>query len=265
MKTRVISAIVALSIMVPIFVLGGIVFKITIAILAILGLKEFIDIKSTKKEVPDFIKFISYLLIVFFVFVLDNDKMLLTIDYRVISGLILMLLIPTVLYHDKDRYSVNDAFYMMGGVFFLGISFKLMILFRNIGLDIIIYLFLITIITDSYALFTGSLIGKNKLLESISPKKTWEGMIGGTVAAIIVGTTFYVTVIDASASIFTISLLTLFLSILGQLGDLVFSAIKRYYDKKDFSNIMPGHGGILDRFDSIIFVMLGYLFFISII
>jgi phosphatidate cytidylyltransferase len=58
---------------------------------------------------------------------------------------------------------------------------------------------------------------------------------------------------------------TLFLSVLGQLGDLTFSAIKRYFGKKDFSNIMPGHGGILDRLDSSIFVLLGFLFFTSII
>ena len=59
--------------------------------------------------------------------------------------------------------------------------------------------------------------------------------------------------------------MTLFLSIIAQFGDLVFSAIKRYFGKKDFSNIMPGHGGILDRLDSIIFVALGFMFFISLI
>ena len=65
--------------------------------------------------------------------------------------------------------------------------------------------------------------------------------------------------------IYVIILMTMFLSILGQFGDLFFSAIKRYYGKKDFSNIMPGHGGILDRLDSIIFVILGFMFFITII
>ena len=65
--------------------------------------------------------------------------------------------------------------------------------------------------------------------------------------------------------LYVIILMTLFLSILGQFGDLVFSSIKRYFGKKDFSNIMPGHGGILDRFDSIIFVLLGFMFFIPLI
>jgi phosphatidate cytidylyltransferase len=66
-------------------------------------------------------------------------------------------------------------------------------------------------------------------------------------------------------SIVGIVIVSTFLSIVGQLGDLVFSAIKRFYGKKDFSNIMPGHGGVLDRLDSIIFVMLGFMFFISIL
>ena len=64
---------------------------------------------------------------------------------------------------------------------------------------------------------------------------------------------------NPNINILLITVITIFLSILGQLGDLVFSAIKRYYGIKDFSNIMPGHGGVLDRLDSIIFVMLGYM------
>ena len=71
--------------------------------------------------------------------------------------------------------------------------------------------------------------------------------------------------VDPGANILTVIFMTLILSIIGQLGDLVFSSIKRYFNIKDFSNIMPGHGGILDRFDSIIFVILGFMFFITLI
>ena len=90
-------------------------------------------------------------------------------------------------------------------------------------------------------------------------------MIFGTIMSVFVGSVFYLTVVDSSFSVIGIVLITTFLSLIGQLGDLVFSAIKRYFGKKDFSNIMPGHGGILDRLDSIIFVILGYIFFINII
>ena len=109
------------------------------------------------------------------------------------------------------------------------------------------------------------MIGKHKLLEVISPNKTWEGFIGGSLVGTFVCTVFYVTVIDPSVQLFSMTLIVLFLSIIGQLVDLFFSAIKRYYNVKDFSNIMPGHGGVLDRLDSIIFVLLTYSIFITII
>lgn len=266
MIQRTISAIIALAILVPVFLIGGAVYNVAILILSVLALKEFLDIKEIKKELPEFIKFISYVMLSLFVLNnITNTEIMYTIDFRIISGLFLTLMMPTVLYHDRSLYSIVDAFYLIGGIFFLGIAFSLMILLRNVSLALIIYLFIITIITDTYAYLVGMLIGKNKLLEDISPKKTWEGTIGGTLFGTLIGTAFYVTVVDQTVPIYIVIFMTIFLSIIGQLGDLFFSAIKRYYGKKDFSNIMPGHGGILDRLDSIIFVILGFMFFITII
>lgn len=266
MKTRITSAIVALLLLVPIFLLGGTICNLTIYVLAILSLKEFISIKETKKEMPNFIKFISYIILsLLILYNISGKEIIFSIDYRVVAGLFLTFLIPTVLYHNQAKYSVNDAFYLIGGMFFLGMSFHLLILLRNTSLNLIVYLFLITIITDTFAYFTGLLIGRNKLLESISPKKTWEGLIGGTVLGVFVSAVFFHTVVDENLAIDVLILMTTFLSILGQLGDLVFSAVKRYFGRKDFSNLIPGHGGVLDRLDSIIFVMLGYLFFMTII
>ena len=266
MKVRVISAIVALMICVPILLTGGIWYQLGVYVLSLLALKEFINIKQTKKEMPIFIRIISYIILSLIVLVnTGTEDMLFTIDFRVITALFLAMLIPVVLYHDRSLYSVNDGFYMIGGVFFLGISFHLLILLRHIDLMLLIYLLIITIITDTYAYITGLLIGKHKLLECVSPKKTLEGMIGGTIFGVLFATVFFNVVIDSQMPLYVIILMTLFLSILGQFGDLVFSSIKRYFGKKDFSNIMPGHGGILDRFDSIIFVLLGFMFFIPLI
>ena len=262
MKLRVISALVIVLVLVPMLLLGGVIFNLGTIILALLALRELLKVSQTKKELPMFINFISYIVLTLIIFSSVNiSDMTFAIDFRILSALALVFLVPVVLYHDRKKYDIISAFYLLGGVFFLGISFSLVIILRNISLLLVIYLFLITVITDSYAYIIGSLIGKHKLLEMISPNKTWEGMIFGTVFGTIVATTFYVVAID-STSIITPFLITLFLSILGQFGDLVFSAIKRHYGVKDFSNIIPGHGGILDRFDSIIFVMLGYIFFI---
>lgn len=109
------------------------------------------------------------------------------------------------------------------------------------------------------------LIGKHKLLEDVSPKKTWEGLIGGSLISTFICTVYYTTVINTDISLVLITLIVLFLTLIGQFGDLFFSAVKRYCGVKDFSNMIPGHGGILDRFDSIMFVMLAYTFFITII
>lgn len=266
MKKRVVSAIVALLIAVPIIYKGGMIFNIAIYILSLLGLKEFLDIKTTKKELPSFIRFISYIIMTFMVISnFEKTKLIFSLDYRIIVGLFLVFLLPTIVYHDRKKYSIVDCFHLIGGIFFLGVSFSLLILLRNIDLRLIIYLFLITIITDTYAYITGRLIGKHKLLEDISPKKTWEGSIGGTIFGVFIAVVYYHNVFPYSFHFVFLVAMTLFLSILGQYGDLVFSAIKRYYGKKDFSNIMPGHGGILDRLDSIIFVVLGFVFFIPFI
>lgn len=119
--------------------------------------------------------------------------------------------------------------------------------------------------TDTFALLTGRKIGKRKLAPDISPNKTIEGSIGGSLVGTIVASAYFYEVIDPTVGIVGIVLVTLILTILGQIGDLVFSSIKRYYNTKDFSNLIPGHGGILDRLDSIIFIVLGFLLFLSIL
>lgn len=266
MKQRLISAIVALIIIIPIFIIGGNLYNLTVYILSLLALKEFIGIRETKKPIPNFIKFISFIILTLLIIPhMENEELLYAIDLRVISSLFTVFLIPTVLYHDKKTYTINDAFYMIGGVFFLGTAFHLLILYRNISFDLMLYLVLITIMTDTFAYVTGKLVGKTKLIESVSPNKTWEGLVGGTIMGTVISVMFFSRIINPETPIFDIAIVTVFLSILGQLGDLVFSSIKRYFGKKDFSNIMPGHGGILDRLDSIIFVMLGYLFFLEIL
>ena len=255
MKTRIISAIVAAIIFVPIFIIGGITFNIAFYILTLLGLREFMKVREKKQhKYPDFIRLMAYLIISILYFICTLNGY---IDYKVIAAILLIISLPVVLYHDEKVYNIEDVFYLIGGIIFLGYSMSLFCMYRNTSLELMIFLLLITIITDSYAYFIGLLIGKNKLLENISPKKTWEGTIGGSLVCTFVCAAYYITVINQNIPIF--------LSLIGQFGDLFFSAIKRRYGVKDFSNIMPGHGGILDRLDSIIFVMLAFTFLINLI
>ena len=262
---KTIIAIILLIILVPILIVGENLYNTAVYIIGLLGLNEFINIKNNKKEIPLFIKTISFIALSFLIFSNSGEKFIFSIDYRILSGIFALFLIPTVLYHDKKKYSVNDAFYLIGGVLFLGISFSLLLIIRNLSLNILIYLLLISTVADTYALITGKLIGNKALSKEISPSKTIEGLIGGALFGTFVPVMFYITVINQNINIWLLISITFFLCILGQFGDLCFSAIKRYFGTKDFSNMIPEHGGILDRFDSIIFILLGFMFFINII
>lgn len=250
MKQRIISAVLISLLAIPIFLVGGLVFKIGIILLSILGLKELIAINNHKY--PLLIKILSYASLIFLQLVdFTNSKLL--------SLILLIYLIPIIIYNNK-KYNVEDAFYLIPSIILLSLSFNTLTLLRNENIYLVVYLIIISITTDTFAYFTGMLFGKHKLIESISPKKTIEGTIGGTLFCIIIGTIYYVNTINGN--IYLIVLTTLFLSLISQMGDLFFSSIKRHYGKKDFSNLIPGHGGVLDRFDSLIFVLLSYLLFI---
>lgn len=261
---RIVSALIILLIIIPIIIVGGNIYNAGVFIISLIGLNEFINIKNEKKQVPIFIRFISFVALSFLMFSNMNTLSSFTIDYRVLSGIFILFLLPSILYNDRKKYSVNDAFYLIGSTLFLGISFGLLIPIRNLGMNILIYLLLISTMSDTYALITGKLIGKCKLTE-ISPNKTIEGLVGGLIFGTFIPVVFYKTVINTNINVLKITLITMFLCLLGQFGDLAFSAIKRYFGKKDFSNLIPEHGGMLDRLDSITFILLGFMFFISII
>lgn len=266
MKSRIISAIIMIALLVPILIVGNEVFSITMALLSVFALYELLNIRESKKEFPFILKVFAYILVVFFSLRnASSIEFIATIDYRVMAFIIFVFLMPMVFINNSKTYNLNDALFLIGSILFIGLSFNLIIITRNYDISYIIYLLLITVLTDTFALFTGLLIGRTPLAKDISPKKTVEGTIGGLVMGTVIPTVFYHVVIDPSMSLVTLVAFTAILSSVGQIGDLVFSSIKRYYGKKDFSNLIPGHGGVLDRFDSIIFVVLASVLFLNII
>lgn len=253
MKERIISAIIMAIIFIPLLIIGNLPFTICISILSMFAIYELLKLKP---KLPLIIKLFTYLETL--IIVLFNTLKLNGNENILLMLLLLINLSLLVFIDDKEKYNYKDTFYLIGIILFIGISFKNFIYLRNISLNILIYLFLITIITDSFALFTGKLLGKHKL-SSISPNKTIEGSVGGSIIGTISASIFYILVIKNYKNIFMVIILTLFLTIIGQLGDLIKSSIKRYENIKDFSNLIPGHGGIIDRLDSIIFVMMTYI------
>lgn len=266
MTKRIISAIIMIAIFVPLIIIGGQPFSIFMTLLSVMGLYELIHIRESKKEFPVLMKVFAYLLVIFFA--LTNAKAIdfqYNMDYRVMAFIIFAFLAPMVFINDSKKYNLNDSLFLIGSVLFVGLSFNLLTITRNFDISYIIYLLLITTITDTFALFSGMLIGKHKLCPTISPKKTVEGLIGGVFMGTFVSSAFYITVINPGMSLVLLIFVTAILALVGQVGDLVFSSIKRYYGKKDFSDLIPGHGGILDRFDSLIFVTLAFIILVGII
>jgi phosphatidate cytidylyltransferase len=132
--------------------------------------------------------------------------------------------------------------------------------YNNIGKYIYLLIFIGAWITDIFAYFTGVFFGKHKLIEDVSPKKTIEGSIGGTLFCALSFVAFGLVVdyfFNMDSNIIFLALSGIIIAIISQIGDLIMSVVKRHYGIKDFGKIFPGHGGVLDRFDSIFAVTLG--------
>ncbi len=260
MKQRVISAIVAIIIVVPIVLYGGIPFYLGASVLGLIGFYEMLKARKIERDIPNIMKIVC--MFAFIIIMMDNwgNKVLVfnSNDKLILS--ILLTVIPIVFFNKKKSYDINDALSMLGTIMFLGISFNHLVNIRVGSLYNFIYLVLITTMTDTFAYFTGRLIGKHKMCPSVSPNKTWEGFAGGLVFGTIISVVFYVCAFDFTGSVFLLVLVSMLLSVVGQLGDLVFSSIKRHYKIKDYGNIMPGHGGVLDRLDSLLFVILVFTY-----
>lgn len=254
MKTRVITAIIALVIFIPIVYFGGIWIDIAACAFAAVGISE---IFIMKKQILVSWDFVFALLATLSLTVPDRflgflPSFLNRIDIFYIF--VMLMLVRTVL--SKNRVTFDDAGVYTLASLYIGTGFHYMAAIRNahMGLQVLFYVFVVVWATDIFAYLIGRKFGKHKLWPVISPNKTWEGSIGAVIMALICAA-IYVYLVPTGRNPINLIILAFFLSIIGQIGDLVESAYKRFYGVKDSGKILPGHGGILDRFDSMLFVL----------
>ncbi len=269
MKQRVITASIIILVLIPIFV-AKMVYDINHYIyilgfiLTVIAMNEMISLKETGKKLPFEIHLLAYLSVIYLGF-MDSFITLFSVpekySFAIFPYIIIILTIIMIL---RKNFKINDASFMLFTIFYIGLAFQTLVnlFLKDQGMYELLYIAIIAILTDTFAYFCGTFFGKHKLCPSISPKKTIEGSLGGTVIATILAPLFAINFVDVAYSnspIFII-ILTFVLSILSQFGDLAASVIKRHFNVKDYGNLFPGHGGVLDRLDSILFTSLCYFY-----
>ncbi|MDO4432154.1 MAG: phosphatidate cytidylyltransferase [Aerococcaceae bacterium] len=263
MKVRVASALVGLALLLPIIYVGGHVFAWSMFVLGLVGLYEI-----ARMQKIDYFSSIGLVATIGLGFVLIPEKYWFApITHFNASFLFyiccMVLLVLTV--YKQEHFSFVDASTLVFGALYIGYGFRYLIEIRDLGLKTIAFVFLVIWATDSGAYIVGRRFGKHKLAPKISPNKTFEGSIGGVLVAVLCSALYIAFVEPNLAGVNRYIWLTIFLSIAGQFGDLIESAYKRHFGVKDSGNLLPGHGGVLDRFDSTISASVMFMVFIHLI
>lgn len=252
---RVLTGLIGFPIVVAVLMFGNkYIVDAVFAVIALISIHEY-STATSKKYKP--VKYIGYVLSILIAFI-----HIIPLEYisrfliMIIPSIIAILFIKVII--SKMEINFNDitvAFfgisYIIGFIVFLPVLYGI-----SNGKYLIMYTLLCAWGSDTFAYAIGRRFGKHKL-SKISPKKSVEGSIAGIVGAIVVSIVYTIVInrfVALDLNYLYIVLVALILSALSQLGDLAASSIKRYVDIKDFGNIIPGHGGMLDRIDSLIFI-----------
>jgi len=255
--TRALSGAVYVLLLVGATLYSQYSFLLLFGLLLLFSVGEFCKLVSLKPIIPLIIATVGYILSNLTNTIKTNEILLL------IAALMVSVRTLLFLFEKKDRFLDTQAKY----VFLIGYLIIPIIIFTKIPFisnqyvpEIIISILVIIWANDTFAYLVGITMGKNKLFERISPRKTIEGFVGGVIFAVVAGillAQFYL-----MDSVIKWIIIAMIVSAFGTLGDLIESKFKRIAGVKDSGNIMPGHGGFLDRLDSIIFVApFVYLFY----
>ncbi len=263
MLKRIITSLVAVCVLVPVLFLSATsVLPISLAVVTVIALYEMLKCIGQHKKLalvlPLYAMAIAVPLMLRF---MESKADVATVCFIVAALYLVLVFVFVVWSHGKFLFADAMAMYAVSVYIITAMNSILFVRdFGEGGKYIYLLIFIGAWITDIFAYFTGVFIGKHKLIEDVSPKKTIEGSIGGIFFCSLFFVVFGIIVdifFDRSANIVFLALSGIVVSVISQVGDLIMSVIKRHYGIKDYGKIFPGHGGMLDRFDSVLAVSLG--------
>jgi len=262
MKQRVFTSALIVAVMIVVLCLSWtVVYPIAMSVLALFATYEVLRVFELHKRL--FVAIAAYLVAVGLplaaYFMKDDPLKFIHLMSLVFFAFMMYLFLVAVCERGRMHFSEFSSAFAME--FYVVVAFSSMSIiryFENAGLFYLGLILVVAWMTDVFAYVVGSLIGKHKLIPEISPKKTVEGSIGGVVGATLCAL-LYVLIISLvqpqlTPNYIVVAISAPILSVVSQIGDLFASVIKREHNVKDYGNILPGHGGIMDRFDSILAV-----------
>lgn len=247
-KTRLISGILLVIAALLTIISGNYVLFVTLLCVSLLGMQELYKAMGVHKDQTEFLELAGYLgAILYYVSLLLGFE-----RYGTMAILIALILIMFVFVFSYPKYNANQVMATFFGVVYVAVMLSFILLTRNLpdGKFIVWLIFLCSWGCDTCAYCVGMLIGKHKMAPVLSPKKSIEGAVGGVVGAALLGVIYAVATHGAMLEYAVICGVG---ALISMVGDLAASAIKRNQGIKDYGKLIPGHGGILDRFDSVIF------------
>lgn len=246
-KTRLISGIVLVIIALATIISGSWILFFTLLAVSLIGMRELYKVMKVSDEHVTVLELVGYLGAVLYYIAMKADFG----NYGTMAIIISMILILFVYVFGYPKYHAEQVMAAFFGVVYVAVMLSFIYLTRSLpdGKFLVWLIFLCSWGCDTCAYCVGMLIGKHKMAPVLSPKKSIEGAVGGVAGAALLG------VIYAAATqgkMVEYALICAVGALISMVGDLAASAIKRNQNIKDYGKLIPGHGGILDRFDSVI-------------
>lgn len=261
MRQRLLTAIVSLVIFIPFMIIGGLGFELLVTGIAILTLQELLNMMGKKLNSLEgalaILSMLAILLPSHYFGVLPQEIDQLVLYYASIVVMMFFMICR------PERLDFEVLGSLSLAALYVGRGYHFMLETRALGIIPLFYVLMIIWGNDTFAYIVGKNFGKRKLAPKISPNKTIEGSVGGIIGAIVLSSLVLLIFRPLDISIVQNLLLVTFVGLVGQVGDLAESAIKRHYGVKDSGNILPGHGGMLDRFDNMLLTLPMFYFIIS--